>query len=162
MTKHTTPQGQPNPNELLSITREELERCCSQMSAAGYKVSANYVEAMVLSRSRPIASAPTEETCRKYWKYRSHSGHLYHLLFDLLGREFPEDEMVLADALTEVRENHAARDTAIRNATLDAVIAFCKSNDCVQKTYGNTECLATTDTECVICFIESLRKGEHP
>jgi hypothetical protein len=47
----TQPHPQPNPNELLSITREELERCCSQMSAAGYKVSANYVEAMVLSRS---------------------------------------------------------------------------------------------------------------
>lgn len=44
---------QPNPNELLLITREELERCCSQMSAAGYKVSANYVEASVLSRPAP-------------------------------------------------------------------------------------------------------------
>jgi len=52
----TEPQQQ-NPNELLSITREELERCCSQMSAAGYKVSANYIEASVLSRSRP-APAP--------------------------------------------------------------------------------------------------------
>ena len=49
---------QPNPNELLLITREELERCCSQMSAAGYKVSANYVEASVLSRSRPAPAAP--------------------------------------------------------------------------------------------------------
>lgn len=48
---------QPNPNELLLITREELERCCSQMSAAGYKVSANYVEASVLSRSRPTPAA---------------------------------------------------------------------------------------------------------
>ncbi len=49
-----TPQPQqPNPNELLLITREELERCCSQMSAAGYKVSANYVEASVLSRPAP-------------------------------------------------------------------------------------------------------------
>jgi len=47
---------QQNPNELLSITREELERCCSQMSAAGYKVSANYVEASVLSRSLPAPS----------------------------------------------------------------------------------------------------------
>jgi hypothetical protein len=53
----TQPHPQPNPNELLSITREELERCCSQMSAAGYKVSANYVEAMVLSRSRPHTPA---------------------------------------------------------------------------------------------------------
>lgn len=50
-----TPQPQqPNPNELLLITREELERCCSQMSAAGYKVSANYVEASVLSRPAPL------------------------------------------------------------------------------------------------------------
>lgn len=52
------PPAQPkNPNELLLITREELERCCSQMSAAGYKVSANYVEASVLSRSRPAPPA---------------------------------------------------------------------------------------------------------
>lgn len=58
----TQPHTQPNPNELLSITREELERCCSQMSAAGYKVSANYVEAMVLSRSRPhTPAAPAPE-----------------------------------------------------------------------------------------------------
>jgi hypothetical protein len=62
----TQPHPQPNPNELLSITREELERCCSQMSAAGYKVSANYVEAMVLSRSRthaPAAPAAPEPWC---------------------------------------------------------------------------------------------------
>ena len=52
-----TPQPQqPNPNELLLITREELDRCCSQLSAAGYKVSANYVEAMVLSR-------PAQSSC---------------------------------------------------------------------------------------------------
>ena len=58
---------QPNPNELLLITREELERCCSQMSAAGYKVSANYVEASVLSRSRPApSSAPDCITCPKH------------------------------------------------------------------------------------------------
>jgi len=53
-----TPQPQqPNPNELLLITRDELDRCCSQMSAAGYKVSANYVEASVLSRpaTSPLA-----------------------------------------------------------------------------------------------------------
>jgi hypothetical protein len=58
----TQPHPQPNPNELLSITREELERCCSQMSAAGYKVSANYVEAMVLSRSSThTPAAPATE-----------------------------------------------------------------------------------------------------
>ena len=57
-----TLQPQQNPNELLSITREELERCCSQMSAAGYKVSANYVEAMVLSRPAP---SPDCITCPK-------------------------------------------------------------------------------------------------
>lgn len=58
-----TPPQQQNPNELLSITREELERCCSQMSAAGYKVSANYVEASVLSRSRPATPRPPCEEC---------------------------------------------------------------------------------------------------
>ena len=59
---------QPNPNELLLITREELDRCCNQMSAAGYKVSANYVEASVLSRSRPASSpdAIQETAMRMY------------------------------------------------------------------------------------------------
>ena len=57
-----TPQPQqPNPNELLLITREELDRCCSQMSAVGYKVSANYVEAMVLSRPAPSTETITKE-----------------------------------------------------------------------------------------------------
>lgn len=65
----TEPHPQPNPNELLSITREELERCCSQMSAAGYKVSANYVEAMVLSRSRPhTPAAPAAESKFTCWR----------------------------------------------------------------------------------------------
>ena len=48
-----TPARQQHPDDLFLITREELDRCCSQMSAAGYKVSANYVEAMVLSRPAP-------------------------------------------------------------------------------------------------------------
>ena len=61
-----TLQPQQNPNELLSITREELERCCSQMSAAGYKVSANYVEASVLSRSRqhPVRMGEISKICK--------------------------------------------------------------------------------------------------
>ena len=46
------PQPQ-HPDDLFMITRDELDRCCSQMSAAGYKVSANYVEASVLSRPAP-------------------------------------------------------------------------------------------------------------
>ena len=50
-----TPQPQ-HPDDLFMITRDELDRCCSQMSAAGYKVSANYVEAMVLSRPAPSPS----------------------------------------------------------------------------------------------------------
>lgn len=54
----------PHPDDLFLITREELDRCCSQMSAAGYKVSANYIEALVLSR--PHTSAPTPEQYCKY------------------------------------------------------------------------------------------------
>ena len=50
-------------------------------------------------------------------------------------------------------------DAAIRNAMLDEVIAFCKSNDCVQKTHGDVDCKSTTDSECVICFCESLRSS---
>ena len=56
-----TPQPQ-HPDDLFMITRDELDRCCSQMSAAGYKVSANYVEASVLSRPAP---APDCITCPK-------------------------------------------------------------------------------------------------
>lgn len=69
---------QQNPNELLLITREELERCCSQMSAAGYKLSANYVEASVLSRSRPAPSAPTN-ICRRHPNHTIGSATLAHL-----------------------------------------------------------------------------------
>ena len=53
-----TSARQPHPDDLFLITREELDRCCSQMSAAGYKVSANYIEALVLSRPHPSPQAP--------------------------------------------------------------------------------------------------------
>lgn len=60
-----TPARQPHPDDLFLITREELDRCCSQMSAAGYKVSANYIEALVLSRphTSPQAPRPPCEEC---------------------------------------------------------------------------------------------------
>jgi len=57
-----TPARQQHPDDLFLITREELDRCCSQMSAAGYKVSANYIEALVLSRPHTSAPAPDEIT----------------------------------------------------------------------------------------------------
>lgn len=47
-----------------------------------------------------------------------------------------------------------------RERVLDKVISFCKSNDCVQATYGDQDCMSTTDSECVICFCESLRSRE--
>lgn len=65
-----TPAPQPHPDDLFLITREELDRCCSQMSAAGYKVSANYIEALVLSRphiSAPASSALAELEALKAW-----------------------------------------------------------------------------------------------
>jgi hypothetical protein len=52
---------QEHPDDLFLITREELEGCCNQMSISGYKVSANYVEAMVLSR--PHNSTQNLHTC---------------------------------------------------------------------------------------------------
>jgi hypothetical protein len=58
----------------------------------------------------------TPEPCKKYWNYRADSGHLYHLLYDLLG-VMPTPE-TLGDALMQVRD----RDTAIRNAARDQVL----------------------------------------
>jgi len=58
----TPPAQQKHPDDLFLITREELDRCCNQMSISGYKVSANYVEAMVLSRPHTSTPAnPCEE-----------------------------------------------------------------------------------------------------
>lgn len=51
-------QQEQHSDDLFLITRDELDRCCDQMSAAGYKVSANYVEALVLSRPH-IPAAPS-------------------------------------------------------------------------------------------------------
>jgi len=66
-----------------------------------------------MRRSRP---APAPETCKKYWNYRADSGHLYHLLYDLLG-VMPTPE-TLGDALMQVRD----RDTAIRKAERERVL----------------------------------------
>ena len=66
------PARQPHPDDLFLITREELDRCCSQMSAAGYKVSANYIEALVLSRPHISTPAPARDfvnTPEKPWCY---------------------------------------------------------------------------------------------
>ena len=53
-----TQPHQKHPDDLFLITREELDRCCNQMSISGYKVSANYVEALVLSRPPTSTPAP--------------------------------------------------------------------------------------------------------
>jgi len=77
-------------------------------------------------RSRP---APAPETCKKYWNYRADSGHLYHLLYDLLG-VMPTPE-TLGDALMQVRD----RDTAIRKAERERVleILHCLRNALEEK-----------------------------
>jgi len=59
----TPPAQQEHPDDLFLITREELDRCCNQMSISGYKVSANYVEAMVLSRPHTSTPRPPCEEC---------------------------------------------------------------------------------------------------
>ena len=74
----TAPQPQQkHPDDLFLITREELYRCYNQMSISGYKVSANYVEAMVLSRPHTSTSLPrlntqpkgtTCEDCQRFRK----------------------------------------------------------------------------------------------
>ena len=62
------------------------------------------------------------------------------------------------EEVERLREEHDAAITRkAREEFADKVIAFCKSNDCVQSTYGNCDCVSTTDTECVICCVESLR-----
>jgi len=47
-----------------------------------------------------------------------------------------------------------------REKVLDIVIQFAKTNDCVQSNYGDQDCKATSDTECIICFCESFRERE--
>jgi hypothetical protein len=85
-----------------------------------------------MRRSRP---APAPETCKKYWNYRADSGHLYHLLYDLLG-VMPTPE-TLGDALMQVRD----RDTAIRKAererVLDEIPVIIRSDkDCIIRHNG--------------------------
>ena len=80
-----------------------------------------------MRRSRP---APAPETCKKYWNYRADSGHLYHLLYDLLG-VMPTPE-TLGDALMQVRD----RDTAIRKAERERVLD--KYLDELQKEIGES------------------------
>lgn len=64
----------PIPQKEYIITGEELERACSQMSACGYGVSANYIDAMV--KSRPYTSAEqvfdrlSEVAHKKFGEYK--------------------------------------------------------------------------------------------
>ena len=71
------------------------------------------------TRSRP-ATAP--ETCKKYWNYRADSGHLYHLLYDLLG-VMPTPE-TLGDALMQVRDRDIATRKAERERVLDELVKW--------------------------------------
>jgi predicted Fe-S protein YdhL (DUF1289 family) len=63
--KQQEPHRQPpNPNDLFLITREELDRCLDRMSASGYGVSANYVDAMVKTRPHTPAPVPICDRCK--------------------------------------------------------------------------------------------------
>lgn len=106
-------------------------------------------------RSRPVQQAPvvddepdlkpisnclkreiviTPEICTKFWTYRADSGHLYHLLFDLLGREdiTPENQ---GDALMQVLELWETRPAQAREGVLKEVLESFNSLD----SYGEEE-----------------------
>ena len=109
----TPPQLQPQHPYALQeyiITEHEL----FLYESNGFWDRSERRDISALIRSRPHTQTP--ETCKKYWNYRADSGHLYHLLYDLLG-VMPTPE-TLGDALMQVRD----RDTAISNATLDELV----------------------------------------
>ena len=102
----TPPAQQEHPDDLFLITREELDRCCNQMSISGYKVSANYVEAMVLSRPHTPTSNPCEEQgCTDIENCD----------------EICEHSRIYSPAWVK------QHDTAIRNATLDDFAQWIKN-----------------------------------
>ena len=118
---------QPQDQEYI-ITREELERVeVACINEYGDWLGHTNDVLFETIRSR---LAPAPETCKKYWNYRADSGHLYHLLYDLLG-VMPTPE-TLGDALMQVRD----RDTAIRKAERERVLD--KYLDELQKEIGES------------------------
>ena len=73
-------------------------------------------------KKEPIVITP--KICTLFWNYRADSGHLYHLLFDLVGEEFVTSHELM-DSIMKVLdewqtpEEKQKHDTAIRNAVLD-------------------------------------------
>ena len=65
----------PAPQKEYIITEEELERACSLMSACGYGVSANYIDAMVKSRPYTSASSDVLEELEKKMKSYFDTGY---------------------------------------------------------------------------------------
>lgn len=83
----------PHPQQEYIITEERLQRF----------ENGGYFDVLLKEiRQTPAPAAPTKEQCRKYWLYRADSGHLYHLLHDLLG-EMPTED-TLGDALCKARD----------------------------------------------------------
>jgi len=61
----------------------------------------------------------TPEICKKFWDYRADSGHLWHLLFDLVGEDFVTTHRQ-DESIRKVLEEWDAHSNAIeRDKVLD-------------------------------------------
>lgn len=146
---HPMYRDMDNPDMLSFVTNEEYGRIkwmgCASHSAA----------------SRPYP-APD---CKKYLDYRADSGHLYHLVYDLLGREIAPEE--LGDALFEIREEWAAarkareeeREKVLKEITEHLEMFRIQTGDCPMLNHIDFEgdCVDFLKQE----LVESLRQQDE-
>ena len=122
-------------------------------------------------KKEPIVITP--KICTLFWNYRADSGHLYHLLFDLVGEEFVTSHELM-DSIMKVLdewqtpEEKQKHDTAIRNAVLEEIILKCNSeiqhyvplfND--RDRYGRLKANYLIRDYCEsLCFTTAIQKSE--
>jgi len=69
----------------------------------------------------------TPEICKKFWDYRADSGHLWHLLFDLIGEDFVTTHRQ-DESIRKVLEEWDAHSNAIeRDKVLPILEALVKA-----------------------------------
>ena len=74
--------------------------------------------------------------CKKYWDYRADSGHLYHLLYDLLGEEFVTSHR-LDESIVEVFER--LPEIPLRSPCLTVSAVLAREFAELDKKYRDTE-----------------------
>ena len=99
----------------------------------------------------------TPEICKKFWDYRADSGHLWHLLFDLVGEDFVTTHRQ-DESIRKVLEEWDAHSNATEDKVLDDIAQYIQKHSWI----SSPGFITAVSQKPLLVFIQSLRTTPTP